>query len=120
MRLLSRFLRRLLEVFVRHLQIMLHGHRHTVPNPGRCYVSGKLVCQFRFTGAAKVLPQFWPWLHTGPFDDPLKLGAEIHATVAIAGNAILGSRFGLLWMKRILAEKSRGSGVVNWWAKRWW
>ena len=54
------------------------------------------LCQFRLSRAAKILEELGPLFQSGPADDLLHLRSEVHVRIPIAGNHILGPRFGLL------------------------
>ena len=49
-RLLLRILQRASEVLVGDLQVMLHGHRHGIPDPGTHHVGRVIVGKLSFSG----------------------------------------------------------------------
>ena len=46
-------------------------------------------CEFRLPGAAEVLKELWPGLHTGPLDDPKQLSSQVGIRVAVPHDDIL-------------------------------
>jgi hypothetical protein len=74
-RLLRRFLRRLagalVEVLIRHLQVVLGCDGRAIADPLAHHVHGERLGQFRFPGSAKILKQLGPRLETGSADDSL-------------------------------------------------
>lgn len=90
-RLLHCILRRLCEMVFRNLPVVLDRHGHAVAEPGGCDVSGELVDQFGFAGAAQVLSQLRPRFEAGPLDDPLKLGSQVHCAAYVwTADTIIG------------------------------
>ena len=72
MHLLRRILRRLAEVVVCDLQVVLLCHRHAVADPVGRDMDRGFVC------AAQVLSQLGPRLDTRSIDVPKELGPKVH------------------------------------------
>ena len=91
-------LRRLGEVFVGHLRIVLGHNGLTVTDPRADDVHRVGFRQFGLPGATEVLPQLAPRRQPSPLDDLLWLGPQVGIIASIAGDYPFGARFGLLLM----------------------
>ena len=89
-------LRRLGEVFVGHLRIVLGHNGLTVTDPRADDVHRVGFRQFGLPGATGVLPQLGPRRQPSPLDDLLWLGPQVGIIASIAGDYPFGARFGLL------------------------
>lgn len=100
-RLLRRFLRRFfvgllwgrpiagnrsLEMLIGHLQVVPGRDGLAIPDPGADNVQRELLGQLRFPRRPQVVEQLGPGLPAGPRNDPLKLGPQVHVSIAASGN----------------------------------